>query len=86
MVAALDRREGFLRGMRAMGIEIPAGYMQTGDWSEWSGTQAMERLLRLSPWPDAVFVASDNMAAGRAEGGALGWAAGARGCCRGRLR
>ena len=64
MVAALDRREGFLRGMRAMGIEIPAGYMQTGDWSEWSGTQAMERLLRLSPRPDAVFVASDNMAIG----------------------
>ena len=64
MVAALDRREGFLRGMRAMGIELPAGYMQTGDWSEWSGMQAMERLLRLSPRPDAVFVASDNMAAG----------------------
>ena len=64
MVAAIDRREGFLRGLHALGLEAPASYLQAGDWSEGSGTQAMERLLRVTPRPDAVFVASDNMAVG----------------------
>lgn len=64
MIAALDRRSGFLCGLRAFGIEVPTDYIQEGDWSESSGTQAMERLLRASPPPDAVFVASDSMALG----------------------
>ena len=64
MVAALDRREGFLCGLQAMGIETPAAYIQVGDWSEASGTQGMERLLRATPPPEAVFVASDGMAIG----------------------
>ena len=64
MVAAHDRREGFLCGLQAMGMVAPAAYIQEGDWSEWSGTQAMERLLRATPPPEAVFVASDSMAIG----------------------
>ncbi len=64
MVAAIDRREGFLCGLQAVGIEVPAAYIQEGDWSEWSGTQAMERLLHATPPPEAVFVASDSMAIG----------------------
>jgi LacI family transcriptional regulator len=64
MVAAIDRREGFLCGLQAMGIGVPAAYIQEGDWSEWSGTQAMERLLQAAPRPEAVFVASDSMAIG----------------------
>jgi LacI family transcriptional regulator len=64
MVAAMDRREGFLCGLQAMGMAAPAAYIQEGDWSEWSGTQAMERLLRATPPPEAVFVASDSMAIG----------------------
>ena len=64
MVAAIDRREGFLCGLHALGIEVPAEYIQGGDWSEASGTQAMERLLRVTPPPEAVFVASDSMALG----------------------
>lgn len=64
MVAALDRREGFLYGLQTMGIEAPAAYIQEGDWSEWSGTQGMERLLHAAPPPEAVFVASDSMAIG----------------------
>ena len=47
-----------------MGIETPAAYIQVGDWSEASGTQGMERLLRATPPPEAVFVASDGMAIG----------------------
>ncbi len=64
MVAALDRRDGFLAGLQAIGVETPAAYIQEGDWSEWSGTQGMERLLCATPPPEAVFVASDSMALG----------------------
>jgi LacI family transcriptional regulator len=38
--------------------------MEVGDWSELSGKLAMQRLLRVSPPPEAVFVASDSMAVG----------------------
>ncbi len=64
MVAAHDRLEGFLFGLRALDSAAPAEYIQEGDWSQWSGTQAMERLLRATPPPEAVFVASDSMAIG----------------------
>jgi len=64
MLAAVDRREGFLYTLRTMGIETPAEYIQMGDWSESSGKLAMQRLLRVSPPPEAVFVASDSMAIG----------------------
>jgi LacI family transcriptional regulator len=64
MIAAIDRREGFLCALRALGIETPAAYLETGDWSELSGKLAMQRLLRVSPPPEAVFVASDSMAVG----------------------
>jgi LacI family transcriptional regulator len=64
MLAAMDRREGFLCGLQAMGMAAPAAYIQEGDWSEGSGKQAMERLLRATPPPEAVFVASDSMAIG----------------------
>lgn len=64
MTAAIDRRNGFLSTLRSMGIELPTVYIQEGDWSETSGTQAMERLLMVDPPPDAVFVASDSMAIG----------------------
>lgn len=64
MIAAIDRREGFLLGLRALGIDVPAVYIQEGDWSEWSGNQAMERLLRAQPRPEAIFAANDIMAIG----------------------
>ena len=64
MVAAIDRRQGFLCALQALGIETPTAYIQQGDWSEASGKQAMERLLRVTPRPEAVFVASDSMAVG----------------------
>jgi len=64
MVAAIDRRDGFLGALHAMGVELPPQYIQEGDWSEQSGAQAMMRLLGAAPLPDAVFVASDNMAIG----------------------
>lgn len=62
--SAIDRRDGFVSGLRALGIDVPAAYVQEGDWSQWSGTQEMERLLHVLPAPEAVFVASDSMAIG----------------------
>ena len=64
MTAAVDRREGYLAAMRAARLEPPEGYIQEGDWSEWSGSRAMEALLALPERPEAVFAASDNMATG----------------------
>jgi len=64
MVAAIDRREGYLAGLRSVGLEAPPYYIQEGDWSEWSGQRAMKALLEASPPPQAVFVASDSMAIG----------------------
>lgn len=64
MVHAIARRNGFLSALRALGVELLSEYIQEGDWSESSGMQAMERLLRMTPPPEAVFVASDSMAIG----------------------
>lgn len=64
MTAGVDRREGYLSAMAAARLDPPDGYIQEGDWSEWSGSQAMEALLRRPCRPDAVFAASDGMAIG----------------------
>jgi DNA-binding LacI/PurR family transcriptional regulator len=60
--AAVDRLAGYRDGMRDAGhTDLPVAY---GDWSHASGAHAMERLLDRRPRLDAVFVASDAMAAG----------------------
>jgi LacI family transcriptional regulator len=64
MTAAVDRREGYLAALRGARLEPPEVYVQEGDWSEWSGSRAMEALLRLPERPEAVFAASDSMAIG----------------------
>lgn len=64
LTSAADRRDGYLAAMRQARLDPPEGYVQEGDYSEWSGTRAMETLLRLRNRPEAVFVASDSMAIG----------------------
>src|SRR5262249_39236498 len=60
--AAVDRLAGYRDGLRDAGVsDLPVAY---GDWSHQSGVHAMERLLDRRPRLDAVFVASDAMAAG----------------------
>jgi DNA-binding LacI/PurR family transcriptional regulator len=57
-----DRLAGYRDAMRAVGAtDTPIAY---GDWSQASGAHAMQRLLDQRPALDAVFVASDVMAAG----------------------
>ncbi len=62
MVAGADRLAGYREAMLAATMtDLPVAY---GDWSQASGVHAMERLLDQRPHLDAVFVASDAMAAG----------------------
>ncbi len=64
MTAAVDRRDGFLSGIRSAGLQLPDGYLQEGDWTESSGLRATLALLQLPARPQAIFAASDDMAIG----------------------
>lgn len=61
-----DNRER-LRGMREVlaehGLSLPATSIAHGNYLRGSGFRAMQELLALSPRPEAVFAASDQMAA-----------------------
>lgn len=57
-----DRLEGFKKAMTAAGRIIDDSLMAEGDFTEISGYQAMNALLPARP--DAIFAASDIMAAG----------------------
>ncbi|MDI1461841.1 LacI family DNA-binding transcriptional regulator [Catellatospora sp. KI3] len=57
-----DRLAGYRDAMQAIGVyDAPVAY---GDWSQASAAHAMQRLLDQRPHLDAVFAASDVMAAG----------------------
>lgn len=58
------RRQGFERALRDHGIELADGAVQAGNFDVDGGRSAMERLLRRSPRPTAVFAMSDEMAFG----------------------
>ncbi|GII31044.1 LacI family DNA-binding transcriptional regulator [Planotetraspora mira] len=60
--AARDRLEGFRQALRDAGVmETPVAY---GDFTHASGAHAMQWLMQRAPRLDAVFAASDVMAAG----------------------
>jgi DNA-binding LacI/PurR family transcriptional regulator len=61
MAAGVDRLHGYTRTMETAGLEPVVG---RGDFSPASGEHAMTRLLERRPALDAVFAASDLMAAG----------------------
>jgi DNA-binding LacI/PurR family transcriptional regulator len=62
MPAGIDRSEGWRKALSAAGLE--SDLMVHGDFSTMSGARSMRELLALAPDLDAVFVASDLMAAG----------------------
>ena len=65
MGVGLDRLEGYRDGLAAAGLTADEGLVETGDFTEEGGAAAMARLLaRPGPPVDAVFAASDLMAAG----------------------
>jgi DNA-binding LacI/PurR family transcriptional regulator len=63
MSPGIDRLLGYRKAMSGAGISDP-GMIAYGDFSRSSGEHAMYRLLDLRPGIDAVFAASDLMAAG----------------------
>ncbi len=58
----IDRKEGYLRALIESGLEIDLNLIDSGDFSETGGYDAMQRLLPAKP--DAIFGASDIMAVG----------------------
>jgi len=58
------RLQGYRAALDEAGIERRAEWEIAGDFLERSGYTAAERLLRLSPRPDAIFAANDSMAIG----------------------
>ena len=61
--AAADRLEGWRAAVTAAGLD-PIDLAESGDFTMASGEAAMAKLLARCPDVDAVFTASDNMAAG----------------------
>jgi DNA-binding LacI/PurR family transcriptional regulator len=65
MGVGLDRLDGYRDGLAAAGLAADPGLVESGDFTEESGAAATARLLaRPGPPIDAVFAASDLMAAG----------------------
>jgi DNA-binding LacI/PurR family transcriptional regulator len=64
MPAAVSRRQGYLEAIRAAGRTPDASLEECGDFTREGGQRAMEVLLQRCPDIDAVFAASDMMAAG----------------------
>jgi LacI family transcriptional regulator len=65
---AIGRMEGYLKALRQFGLRMRRNYIVDAHYhEEISGSQGMEKLLRLSPPPDAVFAASDPIAIGALE-------------------
>ncbi|MFI9586367.1 LacI family DNA-binding transcriptional regulator [Streptomyces sp. NPDC052236] len=60
--AAVAREQGFTDGLTLSGLPLLG--VEPGQFTEDGGAEAMERLLRAHPDPDAVFAASDAMAIG----------------------
>lgn len=64
MLPGTERVDGYRTAMAALGLEVPNGYVQEGDFFLPSGRDGMRRLLSLDVAPTAVFVAGDEMAVG----------------------
>lgn len=61
---ARQRRDGYLRALRAANLPTDQTLIQEGDYTPASGFRAMNALLELPNPPSAVFVASDVVAVG----------------------
>lgn len=64
MYAARARLDGYHEGLAAAGLDPDERLVATADFTEEGGRRAMRELLARSPELDAVFAASDVMAAG----------------------
>jgi len=65
--SARERRQGFIHAMEQANLPIDESLLREGAYTPVSGFMAMSELLKSSPLPTAVFVASDVVAAGAAQ-------------------
>jgi len=63
-IASRDRLAGYRQALEAAGLAYDEELVRYGDFTAASGAKAMAELLALSPFPSAVFVASDVVACG----------------------
>lgn len=61
---ARDRLEGYKKALNDYQLEINEDYIIEGDYTQHSGYEAMQKLLKLENRPTAVFAANDLSAAG----------------------
>ncbi|ROS31789.1 LacI family DNA-binding transcriptional regulator [Cellulomonas sp. PhB150] len=63
-LTARDRRDGFLAGLAARGVTVPADRVVAGDFTHEGGERAMSELLASGARPELVFAVNDVMALG----------------------
>ena len=61
---AQERLRGYREALRGRGLGVDERLIVPGDFTEWSGHAAAQRLAALEPLPDAVFATNDSMAVG----------------------
>ena len=61
---ARERMEGYKKALKDYQLEINDDYIIEGDYTQHSGFEAMQKLLKLKDRPTAVFAANDLSAAG----------------------
>ena len=61
---AAGRLRGFDDKMKELGLAVPEVYRVEGDFTEASGSKAMDQLMGLKDPPTAVFACNDSMALG----------------------
>jgi DNA-binding LacI/PurR family transcriptional regulator len=64
MAPSIDRLEGYWQALASAGLPGDEELIEEGDFGQESGQRAMAALLQRRPEVDAVFCASDLMAAG----------------------
>ena len=59
-----ERRDGFVEGLRACGLDLAPDYVVDGAYTYESGVEGARALLAKKPRPTAIFASNDEMAAG----------------------
>lgn len=59
-----DREHGYVSALAKSGISLDSSLILVGRYSRTSGYRLADRILSLSPTPDAIFAANDRMAFG----------------------
>lgn len=59
-----ERLQGYLDGIKQLGVSMPSSYVHQGNWTFEGGQEAFRHFWSLSQRPEAIVAANDRMAAG----------------------